>query len=219
MTTAERHALPEGAPAGYDPMYWHVRRQSFQAVLQILDSRFPNPTDGLILDLGAGTGWMAHRLATLGYSVAALESSLDPDFGLGRIKDYQVPMSGTIFPVRGSFKTLPFLPGCAAAAIFNASLHYADNLNQTIARTADLLRPDGCIIVVDSPTSKDPKPGSSFADRHLGSDALHAAFRHVGLTVQERQLFRGFRWIRFQLSLRLRRKHSFTFPVLCAFQE
>ncbi len=85
-----------------------------------------------VLDLGAGSGWLSHRLATLGYRVVAVDRLDDEADGLGACRHYPIA-----FPaVQADFDALPFEPHQFDLVVFDGSLHYSPNPAATLARGA-----------------------------------------------------------------------------------
>src|SRR5262249_2363699 len=60
-----------------------------------------------ILDLGAGSAWLSHRLATLGHRVVAIDVLADEVDGLGAVHYYE----SSIVAVEADFDALPLAPG------------------------------------------------------------------------------------------------------------
>jgi SAM-dependent methyltransferase len=154
-------ALPD-VPAT-DPQFvvWQVRRESFVRLRKLLLGRFRHDPPRL-LDLGAGNGWLSHRLAQDGCRPVAVDVLDDPRDGLGACVHY-----GIHFPrVQADFDDLPFAPRQFDAVIFNGSLHYSPNVSATLARTGFLLAPGGVLAVVDSPAFHCEADGSSMCARN-----------------------------------------------------
>jgi SAM-dependent methyltransferase len=214
--TAERaRALPYGQPPGYPPLYWEVRRQSFCALMSLMAREGPSPAAGPAADVGAGIGWLSYRLAQLGYRMATVEASQDTAFGLGAAEQYyasEVPF----LPVQGDLNHLPLQHGKLGLVIFNASLHYAVDLERTLQRSAQALRRGGRLIVLDTPISRHPRPGTGQGDRHLSRRELQAALVKAGLRPRWIEVRRGLRWWSHQLKAWLRRDPTFSFPMIAA---
>lgn len=135
---------------------WRVRRDSF-AHLQ----RDVFGTNGhgskRVLDLGAGSGWMSHRLAALGHMVVALDRIDDEVDGLGACRHYPV----TFTTVQADFDALPFEPAQFDLAVFNGSLHYSPNPAATLAEAARMLTAGGVLVVMDSPMFSRERHGAA----------------------------------------------------------
>jgi SAM-dependent methyltransferase len=102
-----------------------------------------------ILDLGAGTGWMSYRLALRGHRPVAVDILTDAWDGLGAARHFceKRPFSR----VDAEFDRLPVPDHSFDAVIYNASLHYSSNYSGTLAEARRCLRPEGSVVVLDSP--------------------------------------------------------------------
>jgi SAM-dependent methyltransferase len=149
--------------AADDPQFvvWQVRRESFIRLRQLLLSRFrqPHPT---VLDLGAGNGWLSHRLADVGCRPVAVDVLDDEVDGLGACRHYDRPFTR----VQADFDDLPFAPRQFDAVVFNGSLHYAPDVASTLARANALIAPGGVLAVVDSPAFVSAQHGEAMCARN-----------------------------------------------------
>lgn len=130
-----------------------------------------------ILDLGAGNGWLANRLALRGHFVTAVDLLDDPLDGLRAARHYRVPFASVL----AEFDHLPLAAEQVDLAVFNASLHYSTNYTATLRETLRVLRAQGTLVILDSPMYVDPTSGARMVqerrDRFLttygfASDAL-----------------------------------------------
>jgi SAM-dependent methyltransferase len=143
---------------------WRIRARSFDALIMQVVRPLEQPGRRLaVLDLGAGNGWLSHRLALRGHRVAAVDL-LDNDFdGLACLKYYEygtvLPHDAGFTPVQAEFDQLPFPAGGADLVIFNASLHYSVNIRATLAEALRVLAEDGMLVVLDSPVYQDAGSG------------------------------------------------------------
>ena len=128
-------------PAAAPPLapYWAFRAVAYQALLasEPLDQ---GPRD--ILDLGAGNGWLANRLALLGHRLTAVDLLTNTWDGLGTLAHYRVPILG----VQAEYDALPFAPAQFDIIVFNASFHYSVDYQQTLMEVLRCLRPIGLIV-------------------------------------------------------------------------
>ena len=218
-------ALPYGAPPGYPPLYWEVRRQSYEALMDLLSRQGPPPEAGPVADLGAGTGWLAHRLAGAGYRVLAVEASLERDFGLGAAAVYLTAPRPPFLPVQADLEHPPLRRGRLSLAVFNASLHYARDLEGTLRRTAEALHGGGWLVVLDVPITRQPGPGGAPDDGHrsprrsrrsLDRWELEEALVAAGLRPRWVPIRRGPRWWAHQAKTWLKREARFSFPMMIA---
>jgi len=145
MTDADYRSLPSVAPTDAHAGEWAIRRESYHHLLRHVLSAGEQPS--AILDVGAGNGWLSHRLSALGHHVVALDVSDDERDGLGRLVSYPAG----IVAVQADFDALPFTPSQFDIVLFNGSLHYAASPVRTLANARRLLRPGGTLVVMDSP--------------------------------------------------------------------
>jgi SAM-dependent methyltransferase len=159
---------------------------------------------------------LGFRLAQAGYRVLAVEVSLDETFGLGAAGPYVHASQGRLALVQGDLEHPPLQEGQWGLVVFNASLHYAKDLEAALCRAARALQPGGRVIVLDSPVSRQPVPGTGRGDRHLGHQELQDALERAGLRPRWLPILRGPRWWLYQVKTRLRRDHAFGFPMVVA---
>jgi SAM-dependent methyltransferase len=134
---------------------WQIRRETYHHLLgHVLAA---GPTSLRVLDCGAGSGWLSHRLASLGHSPVAVDAIDDEVDGLGAARHY-----ATRFPrVQADFDDLPFAPGQFDLVIFNGALHYAPDTAATLGHAHRLLAPGGALVVMDSPMFRGEGAGSA----------------------------------------------------------
>lgn len=132
---------------------WRIRQQSFRNLTRVLRRIGGHPLR--VLDLGAGSGWLSHRLTALKHSCVALDWLDDVEDGLGALARYPVPFTC----VQADFDDLPLLPGQFEVAIFNASLHYSSDPGRTLRNAREMLVPGGLLVVMDSPVFKTDESG------------------------------------------------------------
>jgi SAM-dependent methyltransferase len=211
----QARALPYGQPPGHQPLYWQVRRQSFACLMYLLAREGPAPAAGPVADLGAGMGWLAFRLAQVGYQVAVVEASRDDLFGLGAAAHYHLP-GARFLPIQGDLSYPPFQDGTLSLILFNASLHYASDLAAALQRASLALQPAGRAVIMDTPIARRPRPGTGQGDRHLGRQELHDALLAAGLQPRWHAIRRGKAWWSHQLRAWVRGRDRFSFPLIVA---
>src|SRR5579859_6917079 len=152
-TPADYNSLPWLDARHPDAGIWQVRAQSFAYVRRL---RPATKRDGLlILDLGAGNGWLSNRLSALGQRCVAVDCLDDAEDGLGAYKHYS-----TVFArVQADFDDLPFAPAQFDLVVFNASLHYAPDVLKTLRHACRVLAAHGRLVVMDSPTFRSNESG------------------------------------------------------------
>ena len=140
----ERDALPY-LRTGPLARAWAVRARTWECfrdrVVQPLARARGAPLAAA--DLGAGNGWLCHRLMALGHCATAVDLRTDSVDGLGA--------AGPIRRVAASFDTLPLASHSCDLAVFNAALHYATDLSAALAQATRVTRPQGVIAILDSP--------------------------------------------------------------------
>jgi len=150
--------VPEDDPHAGD---WRVRRETYRHLLRHVLASIDQPST--ILDLGAGSGWLSHRLSTLGHRVVALDAIEDEADGLGAVRHYPTP----IVAIQADFDALPLAPGQFDVAVFNGSLHYAPDARSSLALARTMLAPGGRLVVMDSPMFRADTDGVSMVAQSL----------------------------------------------------
>lgn len=152
---------------------WKIRSASYRKLTRVLPARSP------VLDLGAGNGWLSNRLSASGHEVFAVDLLVNPEDGLGAGRNYETKFT----PVQAEFSFLPFPDASADVVIFNASLHYAESYEQTLAESLRVLGPNGLLVVMDSPVYHTAASGNAMIDERkaqflarygFASDALQS---------------------------------------------
>lgn len=147
---AELASLPYLA-SGPLARQWQVRARTFDAflarIVRPMSRRQSKPLR--VLDLGAGNGWLCHRLALEGHRCTAIDIRDDDVDGLGAAAE--LSRIASFERVIAPFEHLPMPDRSADLAVFNASLHYATELAPVLAAASRTLAPGGCIAVLDSP--------------------------------------------------------------------
>jgi len=216
-------ALPYVDTTGRNGHAWRIRARSFdhfvRKIMTPFEGRMRRPLD--VLDLGAGNGWMSWRLMQRGHHVIAVDVFTDRLDGLGAIGRY-----ARVDAIAADFDQLPVPDGIFDLVIYNASLHYSPNYLHTLKEARRCLRPDGRIVVLDSPLYRKPEHGErmrserqSFFERTYGfrSEALGSIeyldepelarlARDVGIQWKRSSPWYGWRWAMRPIVARLRGK-------------
>ena len=150
--------LPAVAPDDPHAGEWRIRRETYHHLLQHVLAAAPQPVQ--VLDLGAGTGWLSHRLSALGHDAVALDAIDDEADGLGAARHYATEFA----VVHADFDALPFAPGQFNLVVFNGSLHYATDTAATIETAYRQLAPGGVLAVMDSPMFRADGDGVAMVD-------------------------------------------------------
>ncbi|MCU1322814.1 MAG: Methyltransferase type 11 [Acidobacteriaceae bacterium] len=136
-------ALPYEDLSGKMSDQWKIRARSFDYIRRHILPRQPQR----ILDLGAGNGWLSHRLSLLGHSPVAVDLLTNKTDGLGAANHFPAH-----FPrVQASLDHLPFADSAFDIAIFNASFHYSQDFIRTAAEALRCVRSGGIILIADTP--------------------------------------------------------------------
>ncbi len=135
-------ALPYRDLTGKLSAQWAMRGRTYRYFEKHLLPSAPSD----ILDLGAGCGWMSYRLSLRGHRAIAVDLLTDDRDGLRAARHYPP------FPkFEAEFDRLPFANASFDIAIYNASLHYSPDYSKTLAEARRCLRPNGRIVILDSP--------------------------------------------------------------------
>lgn len=152
---------------------WAVRARSYEVLLNRIVKPLAHRGPLEILDLGAGNGWLCHRLARMGYRAFALDVRDDEVDGIGAAKGFLDGAAAEFQCVKASFDDLPFADRTFDLTIFNASLHYATDLGRVLAEAARVTRRDGSLVIVDSPFYARERDGELMvAEKRTRSAAL-----------------------------------------------
>jgi len=144
---------------------WSVRARSWETfernvlrpALHRADVRASGPLR--VLDLGAGNAWLAHRAAVAGAEALALDLRDDGVDGLGA-----APSPGgvpRVERVAASFESIPIADGQFDVVVFNASLHYAEDLARALREARRVAREGARIVIIDSPFYSSAEDGEA----------------------------------------------------------
>ena len=167
LDAAYYRALPAVAADDPHAAEWRIRRESFAHLLRGCFAAAPQACR--VLDLGAGCGWLSHRLAALGHRVVSVDVLDDEVDGLGAAKHYDVAFAA----VQADFERLPFGPHQFDVVDFNGSLHYASDVAATLDGARRMLAPAGTLVVMDSPMFRSSRDGDAMMARR--ADSVHGA--------------------------------------------
>jgi ubiquinone/menaquinone biosynthesis C-methylase UbiE len=150
-------ALPFQDLSGHFQQDWQIRARSYQMLLE----RVVQPLEGKerrplkVLDLGAGNGWLAYRLAQRNHHVAAVDLQTDRFDGLGAYVHYDAHF----VPVQAEFDHLPFAANQVDLVVFNGSFHYATTYVESLRESLRVLKQEGTLVILDSPVYQDGTSG------------------------------------------------------------
>ena len=207
-------ALPFADLSGRFSADWKIRAASFRLLEKIL------PPSSSVLDLGAGNGWLSNRLSHAGHEVCAVDLLVNAEDGLGAYRNYLSNFTA----LQAEFSCLPFPNASADVVVFNASLHYAEDVEQVLAESLRVLRGTGMLIVMDSPVYHDAESGRQMlaerkaqflarygfpsdsipSEGYLTYDRMRELGRRLGVVWQNHVPFYGWKWAIRPLWMRLR---------------
>ncbi|HEX4177734.1 MAG TPA: class I SAM-dependent methyltransferase [Rhizomicrobium sp.] len=142
---------------------WRVRAKTYEAFIRRVVKPMAAGRDAplQILDLGAGNGWLCHRLRGLGHELVAVDVRDDTIDGLGIAAALSAEEPVPFACVTASFEALPLAPGHFDIVVFNASLHYAQNLSRALGEAMRVTSSSGVIAIMDSPFYRHPGDGEA----------------------------------------------------------
>lgn len=142
--------LPYEDLSGRHPEVWRIRAASFEVLRQrVLSETCALGQGARIADLGAGNCWLSWRLSVAGHRVVAVDVSGDARDGLGA--GHQYGGSPDFLRLQAGFDEVPLADSSIDLAIFNGSLHYSNDYLRTLSEASRMIRPDGCIVIMDTP--------------------------------------------------------------------
>jgi ubiquinone/menaquinone biosynthesis C-methylase UbiE len=157
--------LPYKDATGKNSDQWRIRARSFDSLLKHVFR--PEDRRGTILDLGAGNCWMSFRLALYGYRPIAVDLLTNEQDGLGAGSHYGKHLPICFPRFRAELTRLPFRDSQFDAIVFNASFHYSEDYETTLAEAFRCLKIGGRVIVSDTPWySREENGKQMIAERH-----------------------------------------------------
>jgi SAM-dependent methyltransferase len=153
--------LPYKDISGRNRDQWRIRARTFRT----MERRILAPLAKLnkrplyILDLGAGNGWMSYRMSLQGHLPVAIDLLANDRDGLGAAVHYNTHIYPMFPRVQADLDRLPFASSIFDLVIFNASFHYSENYERTLAETLRCTRPGGGIVIADTPWYAEEESG------------------------------------------------------------
>ena len=219
-------ALPFQDLSGRRRADWRIRAASYRALM----GRIVQPMERhlgralVILDLGAGNGWLSNRLAQRGHALGAVDLLTNDWDGLGAYIHYTTAFE----PIQAEFEALPVGSGEVDLAIFNASLHYAAGYEAALGEAIRTLKSMGEIVILDSPLYRDETSGRQMvaereadfnrrfgfpsnalpSENFLTEERLAALSGSLGLRWDRIQPWYGLKWASRGLRARLLRERE-----------
>lgn len=145
--------LPYQDISGRNHTQWAIRSRTFRHIeKRILPNLFGTKTGKLrILDLGAGNGWMSYRFALQGHSSVAVDLLVNNQDGLGAAAHYRKRLSYLFPRFQAELDKLPFAARQFDLVIFNASFHYSEDYERSLAEAIRCTRAGGVVLIADTP--------------------------------------------------------------------
>ena len=147
-----------------------MRRRTFDRFIEtVLEVRVREvaPRQIMVLDVGAGNGWLSYRVELKGQRATALDMRTDSVDGLRAGDPYQEHLSRMFMRVAASFESIPLADGTCDIAVFNASLHYALDLNRALGEIARVVVSGGRVAILDTPFYREATAGAAMVEEKL----------------------------------------------------
>lgn len=159
-------SLPYKDISGRNSDQWTIRACTFRAMERCILAPLAKLRERSlrILDLGAGNGWLSYRLALLGHHPIAVDLLTNDQDGLGAAKHYNTHIHPLFPRVQSDLDRLPFASSVFDLVIFNASFHYSENYERTIAEALRCTRPGGSIVIADTPWYAEEESGKRMVE-------------------------------------------------------
>ncbi len=142
---------------------WQIRARTYDrfvaSVLVPLEREAGRPLS--VLDLGAGDGWLAARMAERGHRALTVDVRLDAVDGLAAGALFARRIRRGFARLAASFDSLPARDATCDLAVFNASLHYATDLFRVLSEARRAVREGGRIALLDSPFYRSAEAGEA----------------------------------------------------------
>ena len=175
---------------------WALRRRTFATFTRRI---LPRLGSGLrVVDLGAGVGWLSHRLALLGHHPLAVDLTTDDRDGLGAGRHYRPAWPR----VQSDFDHLPLAAAAADLVIFNASLHYSTGYEVTLAEALRVLAPGGTVAIFESPIYRRPESGQRMVEERRADFARRFGTRSEALPSRDYLTWPGIAELGMRLDIR-----------------
>jgi SAM-dependent methyltransferase len=171
-------ALPYRDLSGRNAWQWAIRTRTFRYMeRKILPAIVTLARPALrILDLGAGNGWMSYRLAQQGHAAIAVDLMTNDQDGLEAAEHYQRSLTPLFPRFQAELDNLPFADSQFDLVIFNASFHYSENYEKTMAEALRCTRANGSVIIADTPWYGDEQSGRRMLEERRAAFVRHYGF-------------------------------------------
>lgn len=210
---------------------WRIRAKSYEMLYRQVIQR-ATKQKLKIADFGAGNCWLSNRLASAGHQVAAIDLLTNDWDGLGANKHYDVSFA----PIQAEFDHTPFTDGQFDIVIYNGAFHYSSDYAQTLREALRILKPDGVVIIMDTPVYHNKSSGQQMvkerenlfeiqygtksnhvpSENYLTYHRLEELREQVGLSWQIFTPYYGLKWTLKPLKAWLRgHREPAKFHVIC----
>jgi SAM-dependent methyltransferase len=194
-------ALPHRDLSGRNRRQWAIRARTFRYIerktLPSLRSAAQPPLR--ILDLGAGNGWMSYRLAAQGHAPIAVDLMTNDQDGLEAAEHYRRSLPSLFPRFQAEADNLPFADAQFDLVIFNASFHYSENYEKTLAEALRCIRRGGTIMIADTPWYADEQSGLRMLEERRSAFMARYGFPSDGIKsleyLTDRRLARMEAWL------------------------
>jgi SAM-dependent methyltransferase len=167
-------ALPFRDLSRARPYEWYIRSKSFSSLIRRVVRPLERERTRLrILDVGSGVGWLAHRLASRGHEVGAVDIVTNDFDGLGVHRRWD----HAFVPIQAEFDRLPLVDRSVDLVVYNAAFHYATDFATTLREALRVLGAGGRLVIMDSPLYRDGSSGERMVREREDAWALRYGFR------------------------------------------
>jgi ubiquinone/menaquinone biosynthesis C-methylase UbiE len=156
---AVERAFTQQAAAFEDPQY----NRLFTTDSEWLFDRLPLSTDDLVLDVAAGTGHVARRLAPKVRAVVAVDAT-EAMLEAGRVEAKRAALRNVVF-MQADAERLPFLDASFDIVVSRFAVHHFAEPAQQVAEMRRCLRMGGRLAIAD--LIADPDPEVAAVQNHL----------------------------------------------------
>ena len=181
---AYRHISPHQDYSGRDELRWRVRERALRylqhELLPPLESACPRGMK--ILDLGAGNGWLSHRLTLRGHRPVAIDVFTDLPNGLEAAGVFRKSQAALYPRFEAELEHLPFAKGQFDLAIFNSSLRCSEDYVWTLGEAMRCLRPKATIIIADAAWYSAEQSGMQMLAERCEASTSHPGIASDGLS-------------------------------------
>jgi SAM-dependent methyltransferase len=180
-------ALPDRDLSGRNRTQWAIRARTFRYIERKILPHITTLTRPTlrILDLGAGNGWMSYRLARQGHAPVAVDLMTNNQDGLEAAEHFEKWLPRLFPRFQAELDNLPFADAQFDLVIFNASFHYSENYEKTMAEALRCTHRDGTLLIADTPWYSDEQSGLRMLEERRALFIKRYGFPSDGLSSLE----------------------------------